>query len=75
METLYIGFGANHPSGGLGIKNTPIDSGSADMTKDLFESSASLMVDSPPSVIGYSANIGNNGPFDFVGDFVYQAIR
>lgn len=72
-ETLYIGFGINHPGGGIGMQTIQISSGSTEKSKEhLPEKSKESIVDSPPSVVGYSANVGQNGPFDFVGDFVFQ---
>jgi len=81
-DALYIGIAANHPGGGLGL-NMEIDDGcEANPTeilafeKDFYDASihsSSSDQAPPPSVIGYSANMGSN-PFAFVGDFVYQVI-
>ncbi|KAI1727830.1 piwi domain-containing protein [Ditylenchus destructor] len=61
-DTLYIGFGINHPGGGLGMVN---DSGSSAGDLDSNKPAA-------PSIVGYSANVGLEHSFEFIGDFVCQ---
>ncbi|KAI1717042.1 piwi domain-containing protein [Ditylenchus destructor] len=87
-NTLYIGFGNNHPGGGLGL-STPTSSVHADggkndspkdTTKEYVQKIRAKQEEEedesrPPTVVGYSANIGPNGPFDFVGDFYFQEPR
>ncbi|KAI1719139.1 piwi domain-containing protein [Ditylenchus destructor] len=84
-DTLFIGFGSNHPGGGFGLSTpsnstpgsgSPERSGSpTDQSKGyLKEGRGKMTADEghPPTVIGYSANIGPNSAFDFVGDFAFQ---
>lgn len=59
------------------MQNSPHNSGSGDKhstekSKEHGAKSGDSIVDSPPSVVGYAANMGQNGSFDFVGDFVFQ---
>ncbi|KAI1718340.1 piwi domain-containing protein [Ditylenchus destructor] len=62
-ETLYIGFGMNHPGGGLGMGDEVEEASTAGKGQEKTAA---------PSIIGYSANVGLKHPFEFIGDFICQ---
>jgi hypothetical protein len=62
---LFIGIAVNHPFGGAGGAE-PATTGQQEMFGDKRREA------SIPSVIGYSANVGFQNDFEFIGDFLFQ---
>ncbi|KAL3117027.1 hypothetical protein niasHT_002986 [Heterodera trifolii] len=90
-KTLVIGFAVNHPAGGFGMDSEQKNGNGSNGTSDTGSDAASdngnganghkpqkkpqVVEKRVPSVVGYSANIGENNNFEFVGDYKYQEAR
>ncbi|KAL3104099.1 hypothetical protein niasHS_002126 [Heterodera schachtii] len=90
-KTLVIGFAVNHPAGGFGMDSDQKNGNGSNGTSDTGSDAASdngnganghkpqkkpqVFEKSVPSVVGYSANIGEKHNFEFVGDYKYQEAR
>jgi hypothetical protein len=64
---LYIGIAVNHPFGGAGGAEPSTDGQQQQGAFGEKHKEASI-----PSVIGYSANVGYQNDFEFIGDFMFQ---
>uniref|UniRef100_A0A914DM11 Piwi domain-containing protein n=1 Tax=Acrobeloides nanus TaxID=290746 RepID=A0A914DM11_9BILA len=84
-RTLYIGFGMNHPAGGmLSLPTTAPELEEAAKKRAAEEKKTEEQKKylkkpigpppPPPSVVGLAANDGVH-PFEFTGDYVYQPAR
>uniref|UniRef100_A0A914H0K1 Piwi domain-containing protein n=1 Tax=Globodera rostochiensis TaxID=31243 RepID=A0A914H0K1_GLORO len=86
-DTLVIGFGMNHPAGGLGMGEKNGNGGNGSNGSDTgsevasdngnggnngHSASKANSEKSTPSVVGYAANIGEKHNFEFIGDYKYQ---
>uniref|UniRef100_A0A915MEV6 Uncharacterized protein n=1 Tax=Meloidogyne javanica TaxID=6303 RepID=A0A915MEV6_MELJA len=84
-STLIVGIGSNHPGGGLATRPGVVQPTAMGTESDKNgngkngnggngHNNEHMQRITVPSVVGFAANIGKNGYFEFVGDYCYQSL-